>query len=78
MTELTDIAYSTDGPIAWITFNRPKYRTTLQNYVAHMQELVTSKACPQIPTCSKGSTGLVGSARPCTAIDPATSNCIAN
>ena len=24
--ELTDIAYSTDGPIAWITFNRPKYR----------------------------------------------------
>ena len=26
MTELTDIAYSTDGPIAWITFNRPKYR----------------------------------------------------
>ena len=24
--ELTDISYSTDGPIAWITFNRPKYR----------------------------------------------------
>lgn len=26
MTDLTDIAYSTDGPIAWIVFNRPKYR----------------------------------------------------
>jgi enoyl-CoA hydratase len=25
-TELTDIAYHTDGPIAWITFNRPQYR----------------------------------------------------
>jgi enoyl-CoA hydratase len=24
--ELTDIAYETDGPVAWITFNRPKYR----------------------------------------------------
>jgi len=24
--ELADIAYSTDGPIAWITFNRPKYK----------------------------------------------------
>lgn len=26
MTDLTDIDYSTDGPIAWIVFNRPKYR----------------------------------------------------
>jgi enoyl-CoA hydratase len=26
MTELTDIAYEADGPIGWITFNRPKYR----------------------------------------------------
>ncbi len=26
MPDLTDIAYSTDGPIAWITFNRPRYR----------------------------------------------------
>lgn len=26
MPDLTDIAYTTDGPIAWITFNRPKYR----------------------------------------------------
>ena len=24
--DLTDIAYSTDGPIAWITFNRPRYK----------------------------------------------------
>ena len=24
--ELNDILYHTDGPIAWITFNRPKYR----------------------------------------------------
>ena len=24
--ELNDIVYATDGPIAWITFNRPKYR----------------------------------------------------
>lgn len=26
MTDLQDIAYEVDGPIAWITFNRPKYR----------------------------------------------------
>ena len=26
MTELTDISYNVDGPIAWITFNRPQYR----------------------------------------------------
>lgn len=26
MTDLHDIAYHVDGPIAWITFNRPKYR----------------------------------------------------
>jgi len=26
MTQLTDIAYHVDGPIAWITFNRPRYR----------------------------------------------------
>ena len=66
------------SPSGATCFNRPKYRTTLQNYVGHMQALVTSKACPQIPTCSKGSTGLVGSARPCTAIDPATGNCTSN
>lgn len=24
--ELNDILYTTDGPVAWITFNRPKYR----------------------------------------------------
>jgi enoyl-CoA hydratase len=26
MTDLQDIAYEVDGPIAWITFNRPKYK----------------------------------------------------
>lgn len=26
MTDLQDIAYEVEGPIAWITFNRPKYR----------------------------------------------------
>lgn len=24
--ELTDVTYSVDGPLAWITFNRPRYR----------------------------------------------------
>lgn len=26
MPELTDVTYEADGPIAWITFNRPKYK----------------------------------------------------
>ena len=25
-SELTDVTYSVDGPLAWITFNRPKYK----------------------------------------------------
>lgn len=58
-------------------FNQPKYRTTLPNYVAHMQALLA--ACPQPkPACGKGSTGLVASARPCTVIDPSTGNCVQN
>lgn len=43
-------------------FNPTRYRSTLPNYVAHMQALLMS--CAQLPLCDKGSTGLVASARP--------------
>ena len=26
MTALTDVTFEADGPIGWITFNRPQYR----------------------------------------------------
>lgn len=56
-------------------FNPSQYRSTLPNYVAHMQ--VQTATCPK-PACSKSSQGLMASARPCTAIDSATKTCIQN
>lgn len=56
-------------------FNQLEYRSDIPNYVDHMHALLTT--CPK-PACGKGSSGLVGSARPCLAIDPSTGNCVQN
>lgn len=56
-------------------FNPSQYRSTQPNYVAHMQAQTSS--CPR-PACTKSSSGLLASARPCTAVDSTTKTCIQN
>lgn len=65
-TATMEALFDTNGATC---FNRSKYRSRDRNYIAHMEQLIASPGCRPLPACSKGSTGLVGSARPCQIFD---------
>lgn len=58
-------------------FNQDGFRSNDATAITRMQTVI-STYCPNIPSCSSKSSGLLGSARPCLSYDQTTGNCISN